>query len=118
MLHPPSRKEERLVRLIQHLDCLFQLSDMDTCIRLVPADVDLCRILGTAQLGKHIFRQIYQYRPRLTSACDVKGLFDDPSQIFSSADRHSVFCDTSCNAYDIYFLERVIFQSNVWPPVP
>ena len=104
-VHTASGQKQWFLRLTEHFDRTFQLSDMYTCARLISSDIYGFRIFRTSKFCHHILRQINQYRSRTSCLCNVKGLFDDPPQGFSLSDRHAIFGNTSGNSYDIHFLK-------------
>ena len=69
---------------------------------------DLLRVFRTAEFCHDILGKIYEDGTRPASTGNVKGLFDDPPQVFSLSDRHAIFGNTSGNSYDIHFLKGVI----------
>ena len=107
-IYPTTGKEQRFLCFSKHLDCSLKLSDMNTGTRLISADIDCLRIIRASKLCHYIFREIHKNRTRTSAARNIKCLFDDSSQIFSLSYCHTVFCDTSCNTYNINFLECII----------
>ena len=81
---------------------------MNTGIRLVATDIDAFRILGTSKLCHHIFRKVDENRAGASGTCNVECFFDDTAKIFTITDGYSVFCNASCDSYDINLLESIV----------
>lgn len=77
-------------------------------VRFVAADVDVLRILCAAELCHDIFWKINEHRARFSGAGDVKGFFDDASEIFTVSYRHAVFRDAAGDADNINLLECIV----------
>src|SRR5699024_2852317 len=93
---------------LEHFQGFLQLTDVNTGVRFVTTDIDRFGIFRAAQLTHYILWKIDQYRTGSSCAGNIKGFFDNTSQIFTSPYSNAVFGNTSGNAYDVYFLEGII----------
>ena len=107
-IHTTAGKEQWFLCLFQHFQCTLKLSHMHTRIRLIPTDIHRIRIHSTSEFRHHIFWKINQNRSRSSCSCNIKCLFNDPSQIFPLADRDTIFRNAAGNSYNIYFLKGII----------
>ena len=101
-------QKQRTFCFFKNLDSLFQLADMNAGVRLIPSDVDGFGIFRTSQFTHYVFWQVHQYRSGPSCAGDIKGLFDDTSQILTPSYSNPVFGNASGDADDIHLLECVI----------
>ena len=74
----------------------------------ITTDIDVLWIFCTAEFCHDIFRKIDQDRTGAAGSCDIKGFFNDATEIFTVADSNTVFCNTTCNADNVDFLKSII----------
>ena len=101
-------QKQGFFRLVKSFHGSHHLSVMYFCVRFVSSDIYAVRILLTAEGAHHVFWQIDQHRPRFPGPCDIKGFFDNTSQICPVPYNDHKFGDISCHAHNINFLERII----------
>ena len=107
-INASSRKEQRILCFAKHFNRPLKLPDVYMSIWLISSDIYFRRIFCTSQFSHHIFRKINEHRPGTPRPCNIKGFPNNPSKIFSVPDCHSVFCDASCNPYNIYLLKSIV----------
>ena len=101
-------QKERLFRLVEKLDRLFQLPHMDAGIGLVAAEVDGLRVFCRPHFRHDIFGKVHQYRTRAAGAGNIEGFLDDSSQIGPLPYGDTVFGDISGDADNVHLLESVV----------
>ena len=107
-VYSASCQEKRTFCFLEHLYGFLQLSDMNVSVWFITTDIYCFGILGTSQLTHHVFGKVNEYWAGPSGTGDIKGLFDNTSQIFTSSYSYSIFGNASGNAYDIHFLESVV----------
>ena len=83
----------------------------------ITTDIDALWIFCAAEFCHDIFRKIDKDRTGTAGSCDIKGFFNDATEIFTVADSNTVFCNTTCNADNVDFLESIISDQMPWQPV-
>ena len=101
-------QEERLLCIGKCFDRTFQLSDVDTGVWLVAADIYALWIFCTAQFSHYILGQVNENRSRASGTCNIEGFLDDTSKIFTVAYSDSILGNTAGNSYNINFLECIV----------
>ena len=101
-------KEKWLLCLGKCFDRTFQLSDVDTGVWLVAADIYALWIFCTAQFSHYILGQVNENRSRASGTCNIEGFLNDTSKIFTVAYGDSILGNTAGNSYNINFLECIV----------
>ena len=107
-VHAASDQKHRLLRLFHQGDRLFELTHMHTFVRLISADIDLCRIGGRTEFRHHIRRQIHENRARLAGTGNVKCLLDPLRQHLPVSYHNNKLRYISCDTDNIHFLKCII----------
>ena len=87
---------------------LLELSDVNRVIDLISADIHRVRILIRAIGLLDILWNVNQDRTRLAGSRDLKGHFQDPTQLPSVMDSNAPFDDRPGHADNINFLKGIV----------
>ena len=101
-------QKQGIFGLVQHFQSPLQLSHMDGSIGFISPYIDGVRIFRASQLSHHVFGEIDENRAGSSGSGNIESFFYNAAQILPVLDGYAVFCDTSGNAHNIYFLKSII----------
>ena len=81
---------------------------MDAGVWFVATDVDILWIFSTSKLCHNVLWKVNKNRSGAACACNIKSFLDDTAKILTVSYCDTVFCDASCDTYDINLLKSIV----------